>query len=307
MSAPAFVPERGEIWYADGNSGFYVAAPHQRRVAVHHRRRRPRRRQQPLLPAPRARPARPASPEAAPELPATGGLGLAAGGLVLLALGSALRRARSGSRPRPAPSALLSERLPGAVVRWLVPVLRATPTPPRPRRRKRRGRGRGPSVGLLGQQGEGVGKDVEHGVEALDGARRRARGVQHDRPAGGAGHRPRQPALVGVGEQRRLRQRGASRSSTARVPSGVWSRGAKPVPPVVTTRPAKSWHSSRNAAATPVCAVGDDAAVDDLEAGGQQPLDQRGAGLVLTRPRHHTVGDGEHLRPRGQPRRRSIS
>jgi hypothetical protein len=23
MSAPAFVPERGEIWYADGNSGFY--------------------------------------------------------------------------------------------------------------------------------------------------------------------------------------------------------------------------------------------------------------------------------------------
>ena len=23
MSAPAFVPQRGEIWYADGNSGFY--------------------------------------------------------------------------------------------------------------------------------------------------------------------------------------------------------------------------------------------------------------------------------------------
>jgi hypothetical protein len=24
MSAPAFVPERGEVWYADGNSGFYA-------------------------------------------------------------------------------------------------------------------------------------------------------------------------------------------------------------------------------------------------------------------------------------------
>jgi hypothetical protein len=24
MSAPAFVPERGEVWYVDGNSGFYV-------------------------------------------------------------------------------------------------------------------------------------------------------------------------------------------------------------------------------------------------------------------------------------------
>jgi hypothetical protein len=24
MSAPTFVPERGEVWYADGNSGFYA-------------------------------------------------------------------------------------------------------------------------------------------------------------------------------------------------------------------------------------------------------------------------------------------
>jgi hypothetical protein len=35
MSSPSFVPERGEIWYSDGNSGFYdvrltngVWAPH---------------------------------------------------------------------------------------------------------------------------------------------------------------------------------------------------------------------------------------------------------------------------------------
>jgi hypothetical protein len=24
MSSPSFVPERGEVWYTDGNSGFYV-------------------------------------------------------------------------------------------------------------------------------------------------------------------------------------------------------------------------------------------------------------------------------------------
>jgi hypothetical protein len=24
MSSPSFVPERGEIWYSDGNSGFYA-------------------------------------------------------------------------------------------------------------------------------------------------------------------------------------------------------------------------------------------------------------------------------------------
>ena len=50
MSRPAFVPERGEIWYTDGNSGFYNVRAHERRLAVHgglgpggerrHRRRR---------------------------------------------------------------------------------------------------------------------------------------------------------------------------------------------------------------------------------------------------------------------------
>ena len=43
---------------------------------------------------------------------------------------------------------------------------------------------------------------------------------------------------------------GASRSITARVPSGVRSRGPKPVPPVVTTSPAKPSVSSRSAPAT---------------------------------------------------------
>ena len=43
---------------------------------------------------------------------------------------------------------------------------------------------------------------------------------------------------------------GASRSITARVPSGVRSRGPKPVPPVVTTSPTKSRVRVRSACAT---------------------------------------------------------
>ena len=43
---------------------------------------------------------------------------------------------------------------------------------------------------------------------------------------------------------------GASRSITARVPSGVRSRGPNPVPPVVQTRPVKPSVISTSAAAT---------------------------------------------------------
>ena len=55
---------------------------------------------------------------------------------------------------------------------------------------------------------------------------------------------PRMPAMPRESRPSGLTNRiasaspGASRSMTARVPSGVWSRGANPVPPVLTTRPA---------------------------------------------------------------------
>src|SRR5207244_13028841 len=52
--------------------------------------------------------------------------------------------------------------------------------------------------GLLREEGQGVGQDVEHRVEAFDCARGRARRVEDDRPPAGAGGRPRQPSLVGV-------------------------------------------------------------------------------------------------------------
>ena len=44
--ARTFVPERGEIWYTDGNSGFYNVAPDERRVAVRGGLRRGRARRQ---------------------------------------------------------------------------------------------------------------------------------------------------------------------------------------------------------------------------------------------------------------------
>ncbi len=45
---------------------------------------------------------------------------------------------------------------------------------------------------------------------------------------------------------------GASRSMTSLVPSGVWSRGAKPVPPVVTTSP---WKLADTRASSPATAA----------------------------------------------------
>ena len=55
---------------------------------------------------------------------------------------------------------------------------------------------------------------------------------------------------------------GASRSITARVPSGVRSRGPKPVPPVVTTSPANPSARSRSATRDLVDAVGGDLVLD---------------------------------------------
>ena len=89
---------------------------------------------------------------------------------------------------------------------------------------------------------------VDDRAELLDAFGRAGR-VAHDGLAPDAGH----PA--GEAAERATRRiasasPGASRSITARVPSGVWSRGAEPVPPVVTTSPAKPSVISINAVAT---------------------------------------------------------
>ena len=91
--------------------------------------------------------------------------------------------------------------------------------------------------------------------------------------------------------------RAASRSSTALVPSGVASRGPKPVPPVVTISP---WNPSVQPTQLP--AHGLDSVRD------RRPLDHRPAGIcqvvleclaaaILPGALDHAVGHGEHLGP----------
>ena len=92
--------------------------------------------------------------------------------------------------------------------------------------------------GVPGEQLERVAEEGNDGLEALEGTLRAA-GQVHDqgRPAA-AGDRPGE-RRQGSGRRPAARissaRPGASRSMTARVASGVTSRGPKPVPPVVAT------------------------------------------------------------------------
>jgi hypothetical protein len=97
MSAPTFVPARGEIWYSDGNSGFY--AVHVTNGVWPFSSGAPS-----VAPAPRVlgqttqAPPRPA-PVRGRDLPATGGTPWAVTGGLLLALGGGCRMVRRASRP----------------------------------------------------------------------------------------------------------------------------------------------------------------------------------------------------------------
>ena len=142
-----------------------------------------------------------------------------------------------------------------------------------------RGRGGYPRRSVLAsaasiQQAQGVREDVEDRPELLDAALRRARRVAHDRLADDAGDAAGQPAER-ADEAHRLGQAGRLALDDRRVPSGVWSRGAKPVPPVVTTRPANPSVISRQHPGDGIGAVGDDAGVDDVVAGGGELIDER--------------------------------
>ena len=90
---------------------------------------------------------------------------------------------------------------------------------------------------------------VEHRIDLLDAALRGPRRVADDRLAADAGD-PRESRPSGLTSRIASASPGASRSITSRVPSGVWSRGANPVPPVVTISPAKPSVISISAAAT---------------------------------------------------------
>lgn len=99
MSAPTFVPSRGEIWYSDGNSGFYAVHvtngvwPFGAGSAT---AATPPRVLGSTITAPAPKPA----PAPARNLPATGGLPWAAPvGAVALALAGGCRKVRRASRP----------------------------------------------------------------------------------------------------------------------------------------------------------------------------------------------------------------
>ena len=160
------------------------------------------------------------------------------------------------------------------------------------------------SVGVAaGEEVEGVRGDREQDLEALDRAGRGARAGCRSAPAPRVPATPRDsmpkprpsPSLA-----RRIASAipGASRSITARVPSGVRSRGPNPVPPVVTTRPAKPSaqlaRARRRPSSTPSAVT---RCVDDLVARGGQLLDERAPALVVARAVGDAVGDGEHLGP----------
>ena len=88
---------------------------------------------------------------------------------------------------------------------------------------------------------------------------------------------------------------GASRSSTERVASGVTSRAASPVPPVVRTRSASS---ASSAIAAAICSrlVGHEPALDLVAVRPQELLEGVAASVLRLAPRD-TVGDGQHRCP----------
>ena len=81
-------------------------------------------------------------------------------------------------------------------------------------------------------------KDVDHRLEACNRPGRRTGQVEHDALPDRSGRSPTE-APSGLTARMASANPGACRSRTNWVPSGVWSAGAKPVPPVVRMAPAK--------------------------------------------------------------------
>jgi hypothetical protein len=103
--------------------------------------------------------------------------------------------------------------------------------------------------GGIGEEAQGVREHVDDGCELFDATLRRAGGVADDRLPTDASDATGEPAER-ADQAHRLGQPGRLALDDARVPSGVWSRGANPVPPVLTTRPANPSAIAVSAAAT---------------------------------------------------------
>ncbi len=94
------------------------------------------------------------------------------------------------------------------------------------------------SVGLLARQyPDGVGQEVYHRRQALEGTPGRARQVEQHSAFPLTPAMPRESGAIGLERRMASAKPGAGRSMTSAVPSGVRSRGPNPVPPVVTMSP----------------------------------------------------------------------
>ena len=149
------------------------------------------------------------------------------------------------------------------------------------------------------EQVQRVGHGGKDHFDALERPVARPGQVAHQCLTDGAAHTAPEHAerLPGVSLARRIASAmpGASRSITRRVPSGVRSRGPNPVPPVVTTSPAKPTVSPRERARDLVDAVGGDRVGQHVEAGFDEARHDLRSRVVGAGARDHAVGHDEHL------------
>ena len=94
---------------------------------------------------------------------------------------------------------------------------------------------------------------------------------------------PRERRPSGLTERMASASPGASRSTTARVASGVTSVGENPVPPVVTTSPGEPGRQLNESGRDRGHPIGHNAPIDDAKPVLDEDAGQLVTGLVLTR------------------------
>jgi hypothetical protein len=147
----------------------------------------------------------------------------------------------------------------------------------------------------VGEEAHGVGDDVDHRVEALDRALRRAGCVQHERradrardPARQAAERVDEPHRLGKARRLAVDHRlGAFGGQITRTEPGAAGRDDHADKPVR--------HRSQRVGHV-VGTIGDDVALHDRVALGPQPFVERDTRAVFSRAGDDAVADGEHLR-----------
>ena len=150
-------------------------------------------------------------------------------------------------------------------------------------------------LGLSGEEIKGVGKEGKDGAQGAFGAAGAAGEVENQGVAEAA-QTPRPRAAKGVWRAPSWRMSsarpGTRRVETASVASGVMSRGARPVPPVVRTRAARL-AAARRAGVSRSSSSGSVRVLDDLGAGVGEEAGDGGAGEVGLGAGKAAVADGD--------------